>query len=161
MNNDFPLVDINEISAEESSSDELKVNEMSRGKKWGNNSNYRKPSYNNCNNSFKPRYSPKQQDTKPARKWEQKERDSKITLTQESSHFIPSRFSNSFFKQFNLAMKLKKEELKKHGKANAKVGEITEENIIEAFGVTKEHMVKAAEILGKGENTENSAGSSA
>ena len=50
-------------------------------------------------------------------------------------------------------MKLRKEELKKHGKANAEVGEIPEENIIEAFGVTKNHMVRAAEILGKGENT--------
>ena len=75
LNNDFPLVKINEISAEESSSDELKINEMSRGKKWGNNSNYRKSSYNNCDNSFKPRYSPKQQDTKPAKRWEQKERE--------------------------------------------------------------------------------------
>ena len=58
-------------------------------------------------------------------------------------------------------MKLKKEELKKHGKTNTKVGKITEQNIMEAFGITKEHMVKAAEILGKGENTKNSAGSSA
>ena len=36
----FPPVEVNEISAEESSGDELKVNEMSRGKRWGNNNNY-------------------------------------------------------------------------------------------------------------------------
>lgn len=161
LNNDFPLVDINEISKEESSSNELEINEMSKGKRWGNNSNYRKTSYINCNNSFKPRYNPKQQDTKPARKWEQIERDSKITLTQESSHFIPSIFSNTFFKQFDLVMKLKKEELKKHSNANTEVGEITEENLTEALGDTKDHVVKVVEILGQGENTENSASSSA
>ena len=72
LNNDFPLVDIKEISTEESSSNELEINEMSKGKKWGDKRNYRKTSYNNHNNSFKPRYNPKQQDTKPARKWEQK-----------------------------------------------------------------------------------------
>ena len=36
----FPPVEVNEISVEESSGDELKVNEMSRGKRWGNNNNY-------------------------------------------------------------------------------------------------------------------------
>ena len=35
----FPPVEVNEISVEESSGDELKVNEMSRGKRWGNNNN--------------------------------------------------------------------------------------------------------------------------
>ena len=35
----FPPVEVNEISVEESSGDELEVNEMSRGKRWGNNSN--------------------------------------------------------------------------------------------------------------------------
>ena len=35
----FPPVEVNEISAEESSGDELEVNKMSRGKKWSNNNN--------------------------------------------------------------------------------------------------------------------------
>ena len=74
----------------------------------------------------------------------------------ESSHFIPAQFSKSFFRQFDLAMKLKKDGPKKQGKVNAEVNEVTEENIIEAFGVTKDHMSKAAEMLGKGENTKNS-----
>ena len=39
LNNDFPTVDINEICADESSCDKFKVNEMSKGKRWGNNSN--------------------------------------------------------------------------------------------------------------------------
>ena len=47
LNNDFPTVDSNKISADELSSDEFEVNEMSRGKKWGNNNNYRKSNYNN------------------------------------------------------------------------------------------------------------------
>ena len=34
LSNDFPLVDINEISTEESSRDELVINEMFKGKKW-------------------------------------------------------------------------------------------------------------------------------
>ena len=77
----------------------------------------------------------------------------------KSSHFVPAQFSDSFFRQFDLSMKLKKDELKKEGKVNAEVSEVTEENLIEAFGVTKAHMSKAAEILGKGENTENLGGS--
>ena len=132
---------------------------MSSGKKWGNNSNYRKNNYNNQNFNYKPRYNSKTQDSKPTKKWEQKERDSKITLMHKSSHFIPAQFSDSFFRQFDLAMKLKKDELKKQGKVNAEVSEVTEENLIEAFGVTKDHMSKAAKILGKGENTENSGSS--
>ena len=55
-------------------------------------------------------------------------------------------------------MKMKKDQIKKQGKVNAEVSEVTEENLIEAFGVTKDHMSKAAKILGKGENTENSGG---
>ena len=44
----FPPVEVNEISAEESSGDELKVNEMSRGRKWGNNNN----NYNQKHSNF-------------------------------------------------------------------------------------------------------------
>ena len=35
----FPPVEVNEISVQESSGDELEVNKMSRGKRWGNNNN--------------------------------------------------------------------------------------------------------------------------
>ena len=58
----------------------------------------------------------------------------------ESSHFVPVQFGKGFFRQFNLGMELEKDELKKQGKFNAKVSEVTEGNLIEAFGVTKDHM---------------------
>ena len=72
----------------------------------------------------------------------------KITLLHESSHFIPvQNLVSPFFKQFNLAMKLRKEELKKQGKVQAKVSEVTEEDVAKAFGVTKDHMLEATKIL--------------
>ena len=33
-------MEVNKMSAEESSGDELEINEVSKGKKWGNYSNY-------------------------------------------------------------------------------------------------------------------------
>ena len=55
--NNFTSADINEISADDTSSDEFEVNEVSRGKKWNNN-NYRKGRYrNNQNYSSNNRYS--------------------------------------------------------------------------------------------------------
>ena len=48
-------------------------------------------------------------------------------------------------------MKIKREELKKQGKSSAHVNEIMERDMIQAFGVTKDQMEKAAEILGKDE----------
>ena len=65
-------------------------------------------------------------------------KDSKITLTQESDHYVPTEFSGNFFKQFDLAMKLKREELKKQGRGSNQVNEITEDNFIQAFGVTED-----------------------
>ena len=53
-------------------------------------------------------------------------------------------------------MKLKREELKNQGKVNTEVSEITKGDLIEVFGVTKNQMVKAVEILGKDKNTKNS-----
>ena len=67
----------------------------------------------------------KTQDNKSGNRLEQKERDSKITLLTESSHFIPAKFSETFLKQFDLAMKLREEELKKQGKVEAEVSEVT------------------------------------
>ena len=85
----------------------------------------------------------------------------KITLLHESSHFIPVQFSESSFKQFDAAMKLRKEELKKQCKVEAEVSEVTEEDVARAFRVTKDHMLEAAKILQAEENTENSGHSSA
>ena len=53
---------------------------------------------------------------------------------------FPAKFSELFFKQFDLAMRLKKEELKRQGKVNVEVSEVTEEDLIDAFGVTKDQM---------------------
>ena len=63
-------------------------------------------------------------------------------MTQESDHYVPTEFSGNFFKQFDLAMKLKREELKKQGKSSNQVNEITESNLIQAFGVTEDQMEK-------------------
>ena len=53
-------------------------------------------------------------------------------------------------------MKLKNERLKKEGKMDAKVNELTEESLFNAFGVTKDHMLEAAKILEAEGNTKNS-----
>ena len=43
----YPTSELNEMSAEESSGDEVELNEISRGKKWGNNNgNYRQKHFN-------------------------------------------------------------------------------------------------------------------
>ena len=88
-------------------------------------------------------------------------RDSKIILLQESSHFVPAKFGESFFKQFDLAIKLRKEELKKQGRVEAEVSEVTEEDVAKVFGVTKDNMLEAAKILQAEENTKNLGDSSA
>ena len=135
---------------------------MSRAKRWGNNNNnYKCSSYsNNHNFNSRPQYN-KPQDNKQGRPWGQKGKDSKITLTQESAHFIPTYFSNDFFKQIDLAMKIKQEELKKKGISSTQVNEITEGEMMQAFGVTKKQMQRAAKILGKNERSEESGNSSA
>ena len=43
------------MSAGETSGEEFEVNELSRGKKWGNNSNYKRYNPNN-NHSSRPQY---------------------------------------------------------------------------------------------------------
>ena len=78
ITNNFALADINKISADETSSDEFKVNEVSRGKKWSNN-NYRKNGYSkNRNFSNKNRYNNKTQDSKSGNIWECIERETKL-----------------------------------------------------------------------------------
>ena len=146
------------MSVGETSGEEFEVNELFRGKKWGNNNNYKRYNSNNNHNS-RPQYN-RTQDNKTGKTWGQKEKDSKITLTQESAHFVPTEFSESFFKQFNLAMKIKREELKKQGKSSTQVNEITKGDMIQAFGVTKDQMQKAAEILCKDKKTKKLGNSS-
>ena len=158
LSNNLSPMEVNEMSTGETSGNAFEVNEMSRGKKWGNSSNYKIYNPNNNHNS-RPQYN-KPQDNKTGKTWGQKEKDSKITLTQESSNFVPAEFSDSFFKQFDLAMKVKREELKKQGKSSAQVNEILERDMIQAYGVTEDHMEKATEILGKDEKTKKLGNSS-
>ena len=160
----YPSGELNEMSAEETSGDKQEINEMSRGKKWGNNGNnynHKCPSYSsNCGNSYKQQqHHP--QENRQVKQWTQKPRDSKITLTQESDHYVPTEFSGNFFRQFDLAMKLKCDELKKQGGGSKQVNEFTENNFIQAFGVTENQMEKAASMLSRNENTEKSGNSSA
>ena len=82
-------------------------------------------------------------------------------MTQESAHFVPTEFSSSFFKQFDLVMKLKWEELRKQERNSTQVNEITEGDLIQAFGVTEDQMEKAAAMLGRSKKTEKLGNSSA
>ena len=66
---------------------------------------------------------------------------------------MPTKFSDSFFKQFDLVMKLRREKLKKQGIAQTEVSEISEGDLVEAVGITKNQMTRAAEILTKDEIT--------
>ena len=58
-------------------------------------------------------------------------------------------------------MRLKCDELKKQGGGSKQVNEITENNFIQAFGVTEDQMEKAAAMLDGSESTKNSGHSSA
>ena len=89
LSNNFSPVEVNKMSTGETSGDEFEVNEMSRGKKWANNNNYKRYNHNN-NLNIRSQYN-KPQDNKTGKTWGQKGKDSKITLTQESSHIRPSR----------------------------------------------------------------------
>ena len=86
----------------------------------------------------------------------QKPTDSKIKLTQESDHYMPTQFSGDFFRKFNLAMKLKQDKLKEQRGSSRQVNEITENNFIQAFGMTEDQMDKAAAILSGSESTKKS-----
>ena len=155
--------DINEISAEETSGDEQEVNEISR-KKWVSNPSSHGQRRQNFNNNRNNNYRHQQQQPQEGRQykqWTQKPKDSKITLLQESDHYVPAQFSSEFFKKFNIAMKLKRDELKKQKPKSKQVNEITEENFMQAFGISEDQINKATSILEKGESTENSEYSSA
>ena len=47
----YPAGDLNEISTEETSGDEQEVNEMTRGKRWGNNAGNYTQKCSNFNNN--------------------------------------------------------------------------------------------------------------
>ena len=144
-----PTSKLNELSTEESSGDEVELSEMSRGKRWGNNNkhNQKYSSFSNNRNYINRPQQNKPQDSQQGKQWGQKPKDSKITLTQESAHYVPTELSSSFFRQFDLAMKLKREELRKQERSSNQVNEITEGDLIQAFSVTKDQMEKAATIL--------------
>ena len=79
-------------------------------------------------------YNNKTQDNKSVNKWEWKgERLQDHSPTWIILFHIPAKFGESFFRQFDLAMQLQKEELKKQGKVEAEVTEVMEEDIINAF----------------------------
>ena len=58
-------------------------------------------------------------------------------------------------------MKLKQDELKEQNTKNRQVNEITEDTLIQAFGISENQMDKAASLLERSESTENSENSSA
>ena len=159
----YPTSELNELSTEESSGDEAELNEMSRGKRWGNSNkhNQKCSSFsNNRNYSNRPQQN-KPQDSRQGKQWGQKPKDSKIILIQESGHYVPTELSSSFFRQFDLAMKLKREELRKQTRSSNQVNEITEGDLIQAFSVTKDQMEKAATIISRDERTKKLGKSSA
>ena len=156
--------EINEMSAEETSGDEQEINEIYKNRKWVNNSNSYNPKCQNFNNNRNSNYRHQQQqpqEGKQSKQWMQKPKDSKITLSQESDHYVPAQFSSEFFRKFDLAMKLKRDELKEQKTKSKQVNEITEENFMQAFGISEDQINKATSILERSESTENSENSSA
>ena len=162
---DFPVYnsrDVNEIIAEESSGDEQEINEISK-RKWVSNSNPHGPRRQNFNNKHSNYRHQQQrpQENRQHKQWTQKPKDSKITLSQESDHYIPAQLSNEFFRKIDLAMKFKKEELKEQKPKTKQLNEMTEENIMQTFSISEDQLNKATSILERNESTDNSEYSSA
>ena len=160
----YPSRELNETSAEDSSGDENEVNEIARNKRWVSNPgsyNRKQPNTHNTGRNNNYRFQQRPHETKQLKQWSQKQKDSKITLKQESDHYVPAQFSNDFFKKFDIAMKIKRDELKEQQTNNKQVNEITENNFMQAFGVTESQMDKAAEMLVRSKSTENSGNSPA
>ena len=154
----YPSRELNEIRSEEPSGDEQEINEISRNKKWVNNSSsysQKRQNFNNNRNSNYRHQQQRPQEGKQSKQWTQKPKDSKITLSQESDHYVPAQFSSEFFKKFDLAMKLKRDELKEQKAKSRQVNEIREENFIQAFGISEDQMEKASSMLGISESTKN------
>ena len=160
----YPSRELNEISAEETSGDEQEINEISRNKKWVNNSSsysQKRQNFNNSRNSIYRHQQQQPQEGKQSKQWMQKPKDSKITLSQKSDQYVPAQFSSEFFKKFDLAMKLKRDDLREQKTKNRQVNKITEDNFMQAFGISEDQMEKASSMLGISESTENSGNSSA
>ena len=68
---------------------------------------------------------------------------------------MPTQFSGDFFRKFDLAMKLKRDKLKEQRSSSRQVNEITENNFIQAFGMTEDQMDKAAAMLDRSKSTKN------
>ena len=162
---DFPAYnsrDVNEMVAEESSGDEQEINEISK-RKWVSKSNpqgQRCPNFNNNYSNYRNQQQ-RPQENRQHKQWTQKPKDSKITLSQESNHYAPAQVSSDFFRKIDLAMKLKKEELREQKPKPKQLNEMTEENIIQTFGISEDQLNKATSILERSESTENSEYSSA
>ena len=62
-------------------------------------------------------------------------------------------------RKFDMAMKIKRDELKEQQSNNRQVNEITENNYMQAFGVTEDQMDKATTTLERSESTEKSGNS--
>ena len=154
--------DVNEIIAEESSGDEQEINEISK-RKWVSNSNphgQRRQNFNNKSSNYRNQQQ-RPQENRQHKQWTQKPKDSKITLSQELNHYVPAQVSSEFFRKIDLAMKLKKEELKEHKPKPKQLNEMTEENIMQALGISEDQLTKATSILEGTESTKNSEYSSA
>ena len=162
---DFPVYnsrDVNEIITEESSGDEQEINEISK-RKWVSNSNPHGQRCQSFNNKYSNHRHQQQwpQENRQHKQWMQKPKDSKITLSQELDHYIPAQLSSEFFRKIDLAMKLKKEELKEQKPKTKQLNEMTEENIMQTFGISEDQLNKATSILERSESTKNSEYSSA
>ena len=158
----YPSRELNEMSAEDSSGDENEVNEIARNKRWVSNPgsyNCKQSNMHNNGRNSNYRFQQRPHETKQPKQWSQKQKDSKITLKQESDHYVPAQFSNDFFKKFDIAMKIRRDELKEQQTNNRQVNEITENNFMQAFGVTESQMDKAAEMLVRSKSAENSGNS--
>ena len=154
--------EINEMSAEETSGDEQEINENYKNRKRVNNSNSynsKRQNFSNSRNSNFRHQQQQPQEGKQSKQWMQKPRDAKITLSQESNHYVPPQFSSEFFRKFDLAMKLKWDELKEQKPKSRQVNEITEENFMQAFGISEDQINKATSMLERSEPTENSGNS--
>ena len=161
LNINFTSMDINEISTDDTSSDEFEVNEVSRGKRWNNNENKKNGNISIEISAAKPDTTTKMMKTSHVINGKPRKRMQKLPSCRNHHISFLQNLGESFFRQFDIAMKLKKDELKNQGKITTEVSGIMENDMINAFGVTKDNIMKVAEILGKEEKTKILRNSSA
>ena len=73
----YPSNELNEMSTEETSGDETELNEMSRGKKWGNNNNNNNHKHSSFSNNHSYSYKPQRSDLKTTDKASSGDKDRK------------------------------------------------------------------------------------